>query len=175
MWGPGATKYGPPGGAFLGGAGAASSIPGQYNGDLATSEFNTFPQFSFGGVNANEEKMLSLVAGNTIDDHQKFPDPRLDDVVQMVTAPRYYVLVSAFDFQSWLHHKPVLLWRAHVSTELWGHYFDEVVGTLINTAAPLFGRETKVPHFISAPTLPLGRVVLGTPEVKDFPKASAAP
>ena len=86
----------------------------------------------------------------------------------MTQEPRYYVLVSAFDFQSWLHHKPVLLWRAHVSTEQWGHYFDQVVGTLINTAGPLLGRETKVPHFISAPTLPLGRVIVGAPEVKDY-------
>ena len=174
LWGPGATKYGPSGGYFMGGSGAPNGgIAGQDNGMNATTAFNVFPTFSFGGINANEEKMLSLVAGNTIDDHQKYPDPRLDDVVQMTTAARYYVLVSAFDFQSWLHHKPVLLWRAHVSTELWGHYFDQVVGTLINTAAPMFGRETKVPHFISAPVLPLGRVIVGTPEVKDYQSPSS--
>ena len=92
----------------------------------------------------------------------------------MLMQPRYYVMISAFDFQSWLHHKPVLLWRAHVSTELWGHYFDQVVGTLINTAAPLFGRETKMPHFVSAQVLPLGRVIVGTPEVKNYPSASPA-
>lgn len=176
LWGPGATKFGPKGGSFLGGDGAGDGgIPGQYNGADASSNYNVFPTFAFGGINANAEKMMALVAGNTINDHQKFPDPRLDEVVQMVDAPRYYVLISAYDFHSWLHHKPILLWRAHVSTELWGHYFDEVVGTLINTAGPLLGRETTVPHFISAPTLPLGRVVLGTPEVRDFPHASAAP
>ena len=136
--------------------------------DPATTGFAAFPEFSSGLQTLNEQQMLSMVAGNTIDDHQKFPDPRLDDVVQMTQEPRYYVLVSAFDFQSWLHHKPVLLWRAHVSTEQWGHYFDQVVGTLINTAGPLLGRETKVPHFISAPTLPLGRVIVGAPEVKDY-------
>jgi hypothetical protein len=178
LWGPGATSRGPKGNDyFLGGPGGTNQgvVGPNQNGELISTNYNVFPTFSFGGISANEEKMLSLVAGNTIDDHQKYPDPRLDDVVQMVTAPRYYVLVSAFDFKSWLHHKPVLLWRAHVSTELWGHYFDEVIGTLINTATPLFGRETKVPHFVTAPTLPLGQVILGRPEVKDFPNASAAP
>jgi hypothetical protein len=135
---------------------------------------SALPNFSFGSINLDEAKMLSMVAGNTIDDHQKYPDPRLDDVVQMTTAGRYYILVSAFDFQSWLHHKPVLLWRAHVSTELWGHYFDQVIGTLITTAGPMFGRETKVPHFSSESLTPLGRVVIGTPVVKDYPITPAA-
>jgi hypothetical protein len=118
-------------------------------------------------TNVNEKQMISMIAGNTIDDHEKYPDPRLDNVPQMAADPRCYVLVSAFDFQSWLHHKSVLLWKAHASTELWGHYFDQVVGTLITTAAPEFGRETKRPHFISASTVPLGRVIVGTPEVKN--------
>ena len=148
--------YQPPGGESL-------------SGDGAVTGFSVFPQFSIGFQDANEQRMMSLVAGNTINDHQKFVDPRLDEVTSMITQPRYYIMVSAFDFQSWLHHKPVLLWRAHVSTELWGHYFDQVVGTLINTAGPWFGRETKAPHFFSAPTLPLGRVILGTPEVTDYP------
>jgi hypothetical protein len=150
--------YQPPGGESL-------------TGDGAVTGFSVFPQFSIGMQSTNEQQMVSMVAGNTINDHQKFPDPRLEAVTSMLTQPRYYVLVSAFDFRSWLHHQPVLLWRAHVSTELWGHYFDQVVGTLINTAAPYFGRETRMPHFIGAPTLPLGRVIVGTPEVKDYPVA----
>ena len=146
------------------------SVVGMANGNADNS---TLGGFITGFQNANEWQMSSLVAGDTINDHQKFPDPRLDDVIQMTTAPRYYVLVSAFDFQSWLHHKSVLLWRAHVSTELWGHYFDQVVGTLISTAAPEFGRETKVPHFTNADITPLGRVLLGTPVVKDYPLISS--
>lgn len=176
MWGPGSSGGLAPAlaGNFLGGSfgyALGYSPPGgeSLTKDPATTGFEAFPQFSIGFQNLNEQQMLSMVAGDTINDHQKFPDPRLDDVVQMTTEPRYYVLVSAFDFQSWLHHHPVLLWRAHVSTELWGHYFDQVIGPLISTAAPLFGRETKVPHFVSVPIFPVGRVIVGAPQVKDYP------
>ena len=124
------------------------------------------PAFSLGTQNLDERQMLSLVAGNTVDDHQKYPDPRLDEVVQMTTAPRYYVMISAFDFQAWKQHKAVLLWRAHISTEMWGRYFDQVASSLINAAAPFFGRETTVPQFVAATALPIGRVIVGTPEVR---------
>jgi hypothetical protein len=129
---------------------------------------NVFPMFTMMSIGANEVVISSMVGGNTINDHQKFLDPRLEAVMQLTTQPRYYILISAFDFKSWLHHRAILLWRAHVSTELWGHYFDQVVGTLISTAAPEFGRETKVPHFTNADITPLGRVVLGEPVVKGF-------
>ena len=127
-----------------------------------------FPSFSMMSIPANDIILSSMVGGNTINDHQKFLDPRLDTAMQLTTQPRYYILISAFDFKLWLHHRAILLWRAHVSTELWGHYFDQVVGTLISTAAPEFGRETKVPHFSSVDLAPLGRVLVGTPVVKDF-------
>ena len=49
-----------------------------------------------------------------------------------------------------------------------------IIGTLITTAAPEFGRETKMPHFVSASTVPLGRVIVGTPEVRNYPAASGS-
>ena len=77
--------------------------------------------------------------------------------------PRYYLLVSAFDYNEWLRHNSVLLWRAHVSCPVWHHYLDQVLPTLIATGAPMFGRETKVPLLTTTPNL--GRVELGEPVV----------
>ena len=148
-WGSGQGAPTPPGPNFIGSSGV-------------------FPSFSMLSKVANQDTILSMVAGETVNDHQKFLDPRLENIEQLLDQPRYYILVSAFDFQSWLHHKPVLLWRAHVSTELWGHYFDQVVGTLISTAGPMFGRSTSAPHFSTESITPLGRVVIGTPVVKDY-------
>ena len=157
------------------GEGAGYSLTSQVPATATSSGYtNALPSFSLGVQNLDEKQMLSLVAGNTVDDHQKYPDPRLDEVIQMTSAPRYYILVSAFDFQSWLNHKPVLLWRAHVSTELWGHYLDQVAGALINSAAPFFGRETRAPQFLSAQVTPLARVIVGTPVVKEYPAPPAA-
>jgi hypothetical protein len=109
----------------------------------------------------------------------------------MVNQPRYYIYVAAFDFDSWLKNykemksgeknpadTPILLWRAHVSCELWGHYFDQVAQALITSGAPWFGRETKRPEVGTSPLVPIGRVIVGAPVVKSFqtkPAAGAQP
>jgi len=131
-------------------------------------------------------QMLDMVAGNTFGDDIAPMDPRLDEVREMALSSRYYIYVAAFDFDSWLKNykeeksghtpvdKPILLWRAHVSCELWGHYFDQVAQTLITSGAPWFGRETKVPQIATTPLIPLGRVIIGAPEVKNFQTKPAA-
>ena len=135
----------------------------------------------------NEAEMLSIVAGETMDDKFDTTDLQKMELVRAAQSARWYVLVSAFDFNSWLKNlkevkkgekavdQPVLLWRAHISTELWGHYLDQVLPTLIATAGPMLGRETKRPELIRVPIIPNGRVILGQPEVTNFPGSAAAP
>ena len=69
---------------------------------------------------------------------------------------RYYLIISAFDAPAFARNKPVLLWRAHVSTGYWGHYLDEVLPTLIATAAPLLGRDTPRPVVATVAIVPWG-------------------
>ncbi len=101
----------------------------------------------------------------------------IDDLEQEITEGRgfYYVIVSAFDFRDALQHKATLLWRAHISTTIWGRYFDQVLPTMVMTAAPLLGRETLRPEVASAPVVPMGHVIVGTPALKSDAPASAAP
>ena len=120
------------------------------------------------GAFVNEVEMLSMVGGETVDTKNTY-DPRMQEVIASSRHPRYYLLVSAFDYQAWLQHNSVLLWRAHVSCAVWHHYLDQVLPTLINTGVPLFGQETAVPVLITTPNL--GRVMLGEPVVKTIPAA----
>ena len=136
---------------------------------------------------ASHDQMLDLVAGESFGDEGNPLDPRKQEVNGMLLDPRYYIMVSAYDFNSWLENykesrsgrpvvtKPILLWKAHISTELWGHYFDQVAQTLINAGAPWFGRQTHGPKVGTIPMVPTGRVILGTPEVKEYGSNSAAP
>jgi len=136
---------------------------------------------------ASDTQMRQLVGGDTFGFETNPTDPRKQQVLEMIREPRYYILVSAFDFDSWLKNlketkaggpvadQPVLLWRAHISTALWGHYFDQVAQTLVTAGAPWFGRETPGPQVGTAPLAPMGRVILGTPEVRDYAGRSAAP
>jgi len=98
-----------------------------------------------------------------------------DELKQMGAHGRYFVIVSAYDFQDFLRRKATLLWCAHISTELWGHYFDQVLPTLVATAAPLLGHEMTRPELVAAPVVPNGRVVVGAPYLKAYPPAPKTP
>jgi len=136
---------------------------------------------------ASDTQMRQLVGGDTFGFETNPTDPRKQQVLQMIREPRYYILVSSFEFNSWLRNlketkngdavveQPILLWRAHISTELWGHYFDQVAQTLVTAGAPWFGRETKTPQVNTTPLVPMGRVILGTPEVTGFGGQGTAP
>ena len=87
----------------------------------------------------------------------------------------WYILVSAFDANDWVHHKRTLLWCAHIYTPSWGHHMDEVLPALIATAGPILGRETSRPQMITSMVGSDGRVIVGTPEVKNFSDPFTAP
>jgi len=79
---------------------------------------------------------------------------------------RYYLMVSALDYQASRQHKSVLLWRAHVSINYWGHYLDDTLPVLIMAAAPYFGLQTLRPVITTEAALPHGQVTAGTPVMK---------
>ena len=115
----------------------------------------------------NQAQMISLVSGDTRDFQypNDKPNPVLEQVMSMAREPRHYVLVSAFDFNDWRNHKATLLWRAHMSTELYGHDLNDVLPAMITAGAPLFGRETTAPQLISEPLGPRGMVIVGDAKV----------
>jgi hypothetical protein len=55
-------------------------------------------------------------------------------------AARHFLMISAFEFRNDLDGDEILLWRAHVTTELWGNYLSEVLPLMIAHAAPIVGR-----------------------------------
>jgi hypothetical protein len=116
--------------------------------------------------------MLSMVAGDTLKDRRHTgDDPEMARARLLAQEPIYYILISAFDFDSWLHHKRILVWQAHISTRLWDRSLDEVVSPMVAMAAPLLGRETREPRFFETPVVPLAQVRVGAPVVKSYPAA----
>jgi hypothetical protein len=95
--------------------------------------------------------------------------PWMDEVIHEERQPRYYLMVSAFDFQAWRSHHVVLLWQARVSVPLWGHYLYEVMPTLVAAGVPAFGQQTGRPQQFTTDVIPAGRVVVGVPYVKSYP------
>ncbi len=85
---------------------------------------------------------------------------------------RHYLLISAFEFRTAGQEGEVLLWRAHVTTELWGNYLSEVLPLMIAHAAPILGRDVP-PGGAWTPANP--HVIIGSPVVVPDKTAAEKP
>jgi hypothetical protein len=125
-------------------------------------------------VNFNQNQVLALVAGNTLNNLDL--DFEREEVMQGAERDRYFVIVSAYDFASYLRSKAkVLLWQAKMSVPSDGVNFEQVLGPLIQVGGPMFGRETTRPKMIMAPITPEGKVEIGPITVKDYQDAPTPP
>ena len=118
----------------------------------------------------NQKEMLALVAGNTVKNVGAFGSDR-DDILQNIRDDRYFVIVSAYDFDSAKEKKKVLLWQAKMSTPSNRVSLAEVIPAMITAGGPRFGRETRLPESVTAPLAKEGKVEVGTAVV--VPDAAA--
>jgi hypothetical protein len=136
--------------------------------DRGNSPFSPSPRATF----VNEAEMMTYTVGDNYNYRSASPNARAEEATEATRVPRWFVRVAAADFDDWrYHHKITLLWRAHVTTAIWGHYLDEVLAEMIEKGLPLAGRETNGPVFFTGDALPEGTVIVGTPN----PKAEAKP
>ena len=147
--------------ANLNGAMGAGKTAGQVDRSmvLPTDAFEAFP---------NDHQMFTLIAGDRFEEQIGNWDSFgiRDSIHEAAHHARYFLMVSALDFQAATQGKPVLLWCARVSTELAGHTLDGVLPTLIETGARKFGEESDRANFTTVPAVPAGRVLVGTPVLK---------
>jgi hypothetical protein len=67
-------------------------------------------------------------------------------VLQNAKVPRYFVIVSAYDYQGLLRHETKLLWRVKLSAQDKEGPMDQVIPALLAGGAPYFGKNlTDVP------------------------------
>jgi hypothetical protein len=120
----------------------------------------------------NQGQMLALVGGHTLNNLDLYMER--EPVMQGAKEDRFFVIVSAYDFAAAQQRKKVLLWRTKMSTPSARVTFGEVVGPLIKSGAPHFGRETDRPVWVSAPLDHQGKVELGELTVKEYLGAGPA-
>ena len=120
----------------------------------------------------NNHDMLLMVGGDEIGEELGRLDPQVNEIHQSANHPRYFLMVSALDYQAAIRKKAVLLWCARVSTEQAGRDLSEVLPTLIASGVPFFGTDTHRPKFMTVPAVPAGHVEVGVPVLKEpFPEA----
>jgi hypothetical protein len=114
----------------------------------------------------NQREMLTMVAGGSVYRGEAFTTSEWERLRDAAAEGRYYIVVSAYDFDASLKGERKLLWRARMSTERQGVWMDDVVPALVASGATIFGRDVKLPKFVTAPVRE-GKVEIGTPTVVD--------
>ncbi len=128
-------------------------------------------------LSANHNEMEELVFGSEYDPNivQNLPPIRSETLVRESIVPRYFLMISAMDFNAATKKKIVVLWTARISTSLWGHTLNQVLPTLVTSLAPMCGRNSDGPHMATEPMVPMGRVIVGAAVLKSYPHMPAAP
>ena len=126
-------------------------------------------------ITYNQRAMISLVAGHTLNNVDQWSER--EAIIQGAEDDRYFVVVSAYDFDAAQKHQKVLLWRAKMSTPSAGFAMEDVVAALITGGGPHFGRETLRPAWETTPLENRGKVNLGELQVKEYlePAKNPAP
>ncbi len=95
----------------------------------------------------------------------KRADPKNEFMVDQTAADVYYVVASAYDYQSAATNRKILLWRTRMTVASSGISQEQSLPTLVLSAGPYFGRDMPDPEIIYKRTMREGTVELGTPTV----------
>lgn len=114
--------------------------------------------------------LSSLVVQGNLSPFYRFTerDAKTRRLVEESFSGLYYVIVSAFDYDSVALKKPVLLWRTSMSTNSSGVSLVDTTQPLIATGADFIGRETDGGIFVSRKINRQGTVKIGEGEVIDY-------
>jgi hypothetical protein len=96
-------------------------------------------------IMVDQRNMITLVAGSAIHRRVFFTQIDWDKLRDAVDEGRYFVIVSAYDFEASVKGEQVLLWRTRMSTPRQGVWMNDVVVALVTAGTPLFGRQSDVP------------------------------
>jgi len=134
--------------------------------DPINTAFRTGNMLTSAVINKTEMEELVLGSDYERETYRNLPSLRLERLVNASRVPRYYVMISALDFEAAMRKETVVLWTARISTAREGHSLAEVLPTLIAEGVPMAGRPTDGPEWLVSPIVPMGRVLAGTPVMK---------
>lgn len=93
-------------------------------------------------------------------------------LLNQIAGDLYYLVASAYDYQSVAANNKVLLWRTRMTVSARGVSQRQAMPAMILGAGPFFGREMKEPEIVSKRAVPEGSVEIGTPTVVSPPPSA---
>lgn len=104
--------------------------------------------WTFGETSRRERLNILTIVGGVALAHADPAERAL--ILEAARAPRYFVVVSAYDFAAYAAEKAQrLLWRTHISVPASGLTHEGAIPLMMAAGATLFGRETPVPRRIT--------------------------
>ena len=87
--------------------------------------------------------IIGQFASPNLQSWNRFKDANLknDFLVNQLMESFYFVVVSAFDYESVAKNKRVLLWRSHMTVELGAMSMSDCIPSLITQSSPFLGRD----------------------------------
>jgi hypothetical protein len=89
--------------------------------------------------------------------------PKNDFLVSQASSNCYYLIASAFDYESLASPQRQLLWRTRMTVNADGISQIEAIPTMITAATPYLGRDLTESAIIRKPAVSKGQVEIGTP------------
>ncbi len=105
----------------------------------------------------------------------KMRNPKNEFLLDQTADDVYYVVASAYDYQSLAQNHRRLLWRTRMTVAAKGVSQEQTLPALIATAAPYFGREMDEAETLIKRPVRDGKVEVGTPVVVGADGAPAKP
>jgi hypothetical protein len=88
-----------------------------------------------------------------------------ESLLNQALADVYFVVASAFDYQSVVTGHPTLLWRTRMTVSSQGVAIRQAIPTVVASGARYFGREMSDSAIINRRPISGGKVEIGTPTV----------
>lgn len=96
--------------------------------------------------------------------------PKNDFLVNQASSNCYYLIASAFDYESLASSRRLLLWRTRMTVNADGVSQLEAIPMMITVSTPYLGRDMTESEIIRKPAVLKGKVEIGTPTVSDPPE-----
>ena len=91
--------------------------------------------------------------------------PKNEFLVDQAASDIYYVVASAYDYQSATTSRRTLLWRTRMTVAAQGVSQEQSLPTLVLSAAPFFGKEMPEAEILTKRAVREGTVEVGTPTI----------
>lgn len=164
--------------SVVGGDKFAAELAQAFRDSNAVAEASARPLGSGSQQTADLGAAASLAQINALTDPVKLfknRSPKNDFLVNQASSNCYYLIASAYDYESLASPQRQLFWRTRMTVNADGVSQVEAIPMMITVATPFLGRDLPESEIIRRPSVQKGQVKIGTPTISDARENEKSP